>query len=66
MSFKRHTLPRSLQDASIYNLACYCMLLGLCYSTLQSLKGTQKDKYSINTLYDETEVYTKIRIALKT
>ena len=29
-------------------------LLGHCYSTLQSLKGAQKEKYSINTLYDET------------
>ena len=26
----------------------------LCYSNFQLLKGTQKDKYSINTLYDET------------
>ena len=36
----------------------FCLLLyasrTLCYSTLQSLKGTQKEKYSINTLYDET------------
>ena len=42
------------------------MLLGLCYSTFQSLKGTQKEKYSINTLYDETEVYTEIYITLET
>ena len=58
--FKRHAVPRYSQDASICNLACFCTLLGLCYSTLQSLKGTQKEKYSINTLYDETVVVYEI------
>ena len=35
-----------LQDSGFCNLAYFCMLLGLCYSTLQSLKDTQKEKYS--------------------
>ena len=48
------------------NLACFCTLLGLCYSTLQSLKGTQKEKYSINTLHDETVGVYLIYITLKT
>ena len=54
-------VPRYSQDAGVCDLACFCTLLGLCYSTLQSLKGTQKEKYSINTLYNETEEYTKFR-----
>ena len=45
---------RYLQDAGVCYFACLCTLLGLCYSILQSLKGTQIEKYSINTLYDET------------
>ena len=46
--------PIYSQEASICNLSCFSTLLGRCYSTLQSLKGTQKEKYGINTLYDET------------
>ena len=42
---------RSSQDAGICDLACFCMLLGLSYNTLQTLKGTLKEKYNINTLY---------------
>ena len=50
LSFKQCAVPRLSQETGFYDLACFCMLLGLCYSTLQSLKGTQKEKYSINTL----------------
>ena len=42
---RRTPVPTVLPDS---------MLLGLCYSTFQSLKGTQKEKYGINTLYDKT------------
>ena len=49
-----NSVPRASQDAGISDLACFCTLLGLCYNTLQLLKGTQKEKYSIDTLYDET------------
>ena len=54
LSFKQRTVLRSLQDAGICNIGCFCTLLG----TLQLLKGTQKEKYSINTLHNETEGYT--------
>ena len=59
LSFKRRAVPIYLQDSSICDLASFCTLLGVgrCYSTLQSLKGTRKKKYSINTLYDGTEGY---------
>ena len=43
LSFKRRAVPRYSQDTGVCDLACFCTLLGLCYSTLQSLKGTQKE-----------------------
>ena len=73
LSFKRHAVPIYLQDASICDLACFCTLVGHFCSTSQSLKGTQKEKYSINNfLYPIARwllwilVYNKCVIALQT
>ena len=50
LSFKWHAIPRYSQDNGIHNLTCLFTLLGLYYSTSQSLKGRQTEKYSIKYL----------------